>query len=640
MKKLFLLAFVSLCTIQIQAQNNRFPKYEWGFQSGKTSGSAAILAMDTDGQGNVYTTGFIKDATNLEGVQKNSTQNHNKGDKLNGFVAKYNPQGRLLWHRLVEASLFVEPHYLHIDNQNNVYISGIFKGSAQFGSARLNADEQTTFLAKYNAQGQNQWAYDSKAMNVGGIFGVESMCSNTQGDLFVYGSGFCKISANGQIENPKISIGWWFFYAMKSMKIDAKGNFLFVGSIDDKQMTASIKNLDYTDAQGQRQSLDVARAKESNTIGVVVSISSSYQVNNIRLIRNIRGSFTAKAIFDNDNNAYFAVYTKEPPTDGARSQHFLHKYNEQGNYLWTKNLTSFVESITVDTRGNVYATHSRWDKVDKAYWVVFVNAYDSRGSHIWARTFPEKGANGYAWCEFRSSCGSANFMTHIDKFNNNNLYLFGEIAGNAGNFNFETSSNSFNNQRGSESDYFLVKYSTGNRGGATITTNTTTIIPEPPIGNNNQSNNNNNNNNSSNEISFVGCASGKEDISPENEKFEKEVLRLTNLERKKVGKVDLVWDESLARAARYHAADMFTDGYFEHDSYDKVNGKLTMVCPTFERIRKFGRGNAENIAINSTPASTVNAWVNSSGHYRNMTGDYKRLGVGYYKGYWVQVFGF
>ena len=109
-------------------------------------------------------------------------------------------------------------------------------------------------------------------------------------------------------------------------------------------MVSSMKKLDYTDAQSQRLSLDVSRAKESDAIGVVVSISSTYQMNQVRLIRNTKGSLAAKAVFDSQNNLYFAVYTKEPPADGSRSQHFLHKYNSNGNYPWTKNLVSFCEA--------------------------------------------------------------------------------------------------------------------------------------------------------------------------------------------------------------------------------------------------------------------------------------------------------
>ncbi|OJJ14314.1 hypothetical protein BKI52_43325 [marine bacterium AO1-C] len=145
---------------------------------------------------------------------------------------------------------------------------------------------------------------------------------------------------------------------------------------------------------------------------------------------------------------------------------------------------------------------------------------------------------------------------------------------------------------------------------------------------------------------FRGCASGSERVPAVNAAFEKEILRLVNIERKKRGLRSLTWNEKMARAARYHAADMAHDDYFNHASFDK-GGK--QVCATFARIRKFGSGSAENIAAGgSTPAGTMRQWMNSPGHKKNILSvGAKSLGVGYYsktglrnkwRHYWVQNF--
>ncbi len=140
--------------------------------------------------------------------------------------------------------------------------------------------------------------------------------------------------------------------------------------------------------------------------------------------------------------------------------------------------------------------------------------------------------------------------------------------------------------------------------------------------------------------SFKGCATGKENVPAENEAFEKKVLEIVNIERAKIGKPALVWNKNLARAARYHAADMATEDYFAHDSHDVTNGVKTKVCGTFERVGKFGAGYAENIAWGSnTPEGAMTQWINSPGHYKNIMSDNTSLGVGFYKNYWVQVFG-
>ncbi|OJJ22016.1 hypothetical protein BKI52_08225 [marine bacterium AO1-C] len=145
---------------------------------------------------------------------------------------------------------------------------------------------------------------------------------------------------------------------------------------------------------------------------------------------------------------------------------------------------------------------------------------------------------------------------------------------------------------------------------------------------------------------FRGCAKGTEYVKPINASFEKEVLRLVNVERKKRGLQPLTWNEEMARAARYHAADMAHDNYFDHASYDPGKRKA---CKTFERIRKFGAGSAENIAAgSSTPEGVMRQWMNSAGHKRNiLSKGSKSLGIGYYykpglknnwRHYWVQNF--
>jgi uncharacterized protein YkwD len=64
------------------------------------------------------------------------------------------------------------------------------------------------------------------------------------------------------------------------------------------------------------------------------------------------------------------------------------------------------------------------------------------------------------------------------------------------------------------------------------------------------------------------------------------------------------------------------------------------ICGTFERIKAFGGGFAESIAKGgSTPEATMQQWMNSPGHKRNILADYSAIGVGFFNGNWVQIFG-
>ncbi len=147
---------------------------------------------------------------------------------------------------------------------------------------------------------------------------------------------------------------------------------------------------------------------------------------------------------------------------------------------------------------------------------------------------------------------------------------------------------------------------------------------------------------------LAGRPDGSELLSSLNIGMEKEVLEIVNRERTSRGLNPLAWDEDLAYSARYHAADMAMSDYFDHDSYDRDrNGFLVYVCGTFERIRAFTEGWAENISAGySTPESVMEGWMNSTRHRENILNpSYTELGVGYYYysnstygQYWVQNF--
>lgn len=147
---------------------------------------------------------------------------------------------------------------------------------------------------------------------------------------------------------------------------------------------------------------------------------------------------------------------------------------------------------------------------------------------------------------------------------------------------------------------------------------------------------------------YTGCGGAYPAIH--NDAYEQQVVELTNLERRADGDGPLKRVDSLGYASRYHSEDMAVDAYFEHDSHDRQGGNLVHVCGTFDRVGVYYNWNnaGENIAAGyGTPANVLNAWMNSSGHRRNiLNGNFWEIGVGYYyqsgtpyRSYWTQDFG-
>jgi uncharacterized protein YkwD len=124
---------------------------------------------------------------------------------------------------------------------------------------------------------------------------------------------------------------------------------------------------------------------------------------------------------------------------------------------------------------------------------------------------------------------------------------------------------------------------------------------------------------------------------------EREVVRLTNVERVKAGCPVLTVDSTLTKIARAHSKDMAMRAYFRHDNPDGLS--------PFDRMRNAGyryRTAAENIAAGQPNAETVvRDWMLSPGHRENILDcSLREIGVGLYLSntnsytyLWTQDFG-
>lgn len=125
--------------------------------------------------------------------------------------------------------------------------------------------------------------------------------------------------------------------------------------------------------------------------------------------------------------------------------------------------------------------------------------------------------------------------------------------------------------------------------------------------------------------------------------FANELLKLTNLERQKVGLPPLKLSSQLTSAAQSHAGDMARNNYFSHTG---LNGSSMVDRAKGTGYKYSALG--ENIAAGkATPEGTIRQWMNSSGHRANiLNAKFTEIGFGYanapnspYRHYWVQVFG-
>ena len=120
------------------------------------AGADSANAVAVDPAGNSYVAGFFT------GTASFGTNQLTSAGARDGFVAKYNPAGQVLWARALGGTGFDVVNAVVADASGNCYLAGTFEAIASFGTNTLtnaNASSFTdAFLAKFDTNGTNLWA--------------------------------------------------------------------------------------------------------------------------------------------------------------------------------------------------------------------------------------------------------------------------------------------------------------------------------------------------------------------------------------------------------------------------------------------------------------------------------------------------
>ncbi len=297
-----------------------------------------VFGVATDGQGNVYATGY----TGL-GLDGNSGFGN-----WDIFVMKFGPAGNWLWTRQDGASQDDEGRAIATDLSGNVYITGYVRGNFH-GIPRVGTAD--VFVSKYDPAGTRLWSALFGSPDVDESFGITCDSSGN-----VYVTGWCSGSIEG---NPYMSNGdnylvkydtngvrqwlkqWgtWNKDTGYSLACDAAGNVYLSG-----YSTGPL----YAPPQGNRDYF-LAKFDPAGNLLWGREIGTS---------QHDQGWGVAT---DADGNAYVAGETGGP-LDGNLCQGyldvFLSKYDPAGTRLWTKQIgtgdTDWADGVAVASNGEVF----------------------------------------------------------------------------------------------------------------------------------------------------------------------------------------------------------------------------------------------------------------------------------------------
>lgn len=122
-------------------------------------------AIDVDGQGNIYTTGYFTDQADFDPGSAQFNLTTSNSSTWNVFISKLDSLGNFVWAKKIGGGSlqYFEGNSIKVDGQGNVFVTGHFFGSGDFdpgpGTYTLSSNgTKDIFVVKLDSSGIFQWA--------------------------------------------------------------------------------------------------------------------------------------------------------------------------------------------------------------------------------------------------------------------------------------------------------------------------------------------------------------------------------------------------------------------------------------------------------------------------------------------------
>ncbi|MFA6924583.1 MAG: SBBP repeat-containing protein [Bacteroidales bacterium] len=289
-------------------------------------------SVATDSKGNIYVGGIISNQAAFDKIKVSSA------GASDAFLAKYDQNGTVQWVKRVGGSSDDEASGIAVDTYNNVYLTGFFKSTAQFGNFNLtSAGAKDAFICKFDIQGNVVWTEQISSKE-----DVESytVACDGAGNVFVVGD------FKGTLHSDDFQMTTIGDFDIFLIKYDQNGNTMWAKQAGGK---------DYDDVFG-------------------VSV-------------------------DNNGNSYMTGRFTDTVSFGGTYVHsvgnedmFLTKYDPKGNVVWARTAgsrgTEIATECAADANGNVYVTgifqstcnFDKYSVTSAGINDIFVAKYDSNGN--------------------------------------------------------------------------------------------------------------------------------------------------------------------------------------------------------------------------------------------------------------------
>lgn len=329
-----------------------------------------IRGIAVDGAGNCFVTGEFTDQAQFADQSVTSRGN------MDFVLAKYSPQGKLLWLQTAGGTEIDRGYGVAVDQAGNSYVTGHFQSPTfQIGDKTLkNHGDYDYFIAKYDSAGKLLWA--ESAGGTGYDYG-HGIAVTPEGDCYVAGSFAGEVSFGGS--QSKSKQGRALFVAKydtngkvlwsrlaengrsqsgHQIAVDKTGNCYVCGFI------TGLVELDGQKVGTDSKVQDIFLAKLSPTGKLVWSANSGGQANGLStgVAVDQRGNCYLTGMFKNE--AKFGESTLK--STGAFDI-FVARINADGSPAWAYagggEKIDYGLGIATDQTGNCYVTGEFTDDV-------------------------------------------------------------------------------------------------------------------------------------------------------------------------------------------------------------------------------------------------------------------------------------
>jgi len=338
-------------------------EWQWAVRAGGSSHEYGYgIALDSSG--NIYATGSFEDNATFGNTSLISE------DDDDIFVAKLSNSGSWLWAVKAGGARYDISKAIAVDSSGNVFITGCFRDTANFGSTSLTAFAvPEIFVAKISSSGEWQWAARASEPVSGSSQPREGrgITVDSSGSAFItgyfseiatFGSTTLEEDHDGSQFVAKISSSGIWQWAVKAgdsgyfkhdgIAVDSSGNAFVTGSFSETTIFGSTVLM----SSGDRD-IFVAKISSGGSWQWAVGVGGSQEDegNGITVDSSgnafVTGSFYQTVTFDSTTL-----------TSSGKDDIFVAKISSSGSWQWAAKAggsgADEGQRIAVDSSGNTY----------------------------------------------------------------------------------------------------------------------------------------------------------------------------------------------------------------------------------------------------------------------------------------------